>query len=387
MKVLNVVPYWGLNYGGPMTCVGDLSVSLKAMGHDVMILTTSNAAGAEDTSYAGRSGTDRIAVPVHVARVGEGLYRCSLEFMRKFDALLKGVDIVCTHGLWQYPISYAAYACRKNDIPYIMFTHNMLTPWSLGSKPLRKWLYLKLIEQRNMRGAKCIFGMRQDELQSANSMGINGPLKMVYRSLVHQEEFIRCKNERDAAKRDRSSESLSNLLFLSRIHPKKGLVHLVLAMPMLIKRYPQLKLVIAGPIEDEGYFKQIQSAIRTHGLEDHVSYIGAVAGKDKTEAFSSADIFILPSYDDMPLVIPEAMGYGLPIIATPGCGWPNIDGEMGLVTDPDAGAIARAVTRLLEDPCSAIRMGENAHQYVMSHYAWSAGHHAMVSAIEKMAAR
>ncbi len=385
LNVLQVVSYWGPQVGGPVELIGELSAALRTRGHAVTIL----AIGAP-----GLGGTERVCIrpaggrtvdiPVRLAGASGLPLAYSPDFVSRFRVLAERSQMVCIHGLWRFPCTFAAAECARRGIPYVVFTHNMLTPWSLAQKPLRKKIYWNLFEKNNLDRARAVFVMREDEFGIMDRSGIRHPDRSVYLPRTHRAAVKAAREKREAARHSRQAGE-SVILYLGRIHPKKGLVHLIGAMPGILAKNPDARLIAAGPVEDKDYMRQIRNEVARLGLDRSVTFAGAVAGKAKEEMFCSADLFVLPSADDKPLTIPEALSYGIPVVASPGCGWPQLDGAMGLIASPDPEALVEAVNRLLADPLRAEAMGRTGHDYVLEHLSWDERSNPAAEALERLA--
>jgi glycosyltransferase involved in cell wall biosynthesis len=301
-------------------------------------------------------------VPIYYSQpTEERLFRFSLSFMRTFRALVREDDVVIIHGLWQFPCLFAAYECRKQKIPYLIFTHAMLSRYSFGKKNLRKTAYFNLFERANLNAAQAVAYMDEEEKNFAYSLGVRSNPFYFYSGL----------NAEDIVTSDPDYGS-SKILFLSRIHPKKNLDKVAEAFLKIAPRYPYTELLIAGPIEDKKHFITIQEMISRSAVASRVKWVGPLEGNDKRAFLSSGSIFVHPSKDDSrPLAILEAMAAGLPIITTPGCKMPQIQNEMGYVVAESANLLAGAMEKLLQDPSLRQKMGRSSRRYVLENCMWS----------------
>jgi glycosyltransferase involved in cell wall biosynthesis len=173
-------------------------------------------------------------------------------------------------------------------------------------------------------------------------------------------------------------------LFLSRIHPVKGLLHLVQAWASV--RPQGWKVVLAGADAD-GYRAELQAAIHNHHLNADFQSIGQVDGEKKWELYRSADLFVLPSHtENFGLAVAEALACGVPVIttrATPwkelpvhGCGW-----WVDVGAHPLAEAL-REATAMTDEKRRA--MGERGRQLIEQKYTWSAAAQKMMAVYEWM---
>ena len=165
----------------------------------------------------------------------------------------------------------------------------------------------------------------------------------------------------------RANEKLI-VLFLGAIGKRKGIYDLLEALFKYKELFGNnIQLIIGG----NGEAEKVISYIRDKHLEDIVEYRGWVSGDDKVRLLNSADIFILPSYNEgLPISILEAMGYGIPVITTPVGGIPEVitDGENGLMVSPgDVDGLFNAVSKFAMDMSLRKKMGENSRMVILPH--------------------
>lgn len=166
----------------------------------------------------------------------------------------------------------------------------------------------------------------------------------------------------------RHEQGKPKVLFLGALGKRKGVYDLLDALDKYKKQYGNGILLNIG---GNGEVEKIKTIIRDKHLEDVVEFKGWVSGDDKIRLLNSADIFILPSYNEgLPISVLEAMGYGIPVIATPVGGIPEVitDGENGFLVSPgDVDGIVNALSSLVKDPSLRKVMGENARRAVLVH--------------------
>lgn len=370
MKFLNVIPYWGVEYGGPFVNVSNICVNLILKGHESSIITTSKAPGQYTSTFPWKIASQNVNLPFYVCKRLEDSFCFSGEFKRKFIEVAQKIDCVFIHGLWRFPTTFAAFFCRENNIPYCVFTHAMLTPWSLSQRKFLKEIYFKLIEKNNLNKANLIFTYSKEEFLFLKENKIKAEV-FHFASALNREE-IKASYKLKQEKNDLYLSESKTILYLSRIHPKKGLLLLVEAMKELVKMKINIRLLIAGPIEDLHYFKKVKNIIKKSELENNIIFKGLVEGDEKTRIFLESDIFVLPSEDEAssPLVVLEAMSFGLPIVVTIGCKMPEIDNKMGYVVENEPSRIAEAVLKLVNNKELAKTMGFKGHEYVLDNFSW-----------------
>jgi len=153
------------------------------------------------------------------------------------------------------------------------------------------------------------------------------------------------------------------ILFMGRLSTPKGIWDLLDAIPGVLARHGEARFVLAGVAEDEAQERALRGAVERRGLASHLTFLGSVEGHSRLLAYSSASIFVLPSWTEaFPLVIPEAMAAGLPVVVTSVGAIRDfvVDGEDGFVVPPrDPAALTAAVNRLLDDPALCQRISEH----------------------------
>lgn len=369
MRFLNVIPYWGIEYGGPFVNVLNISANLILKGHESTILTTSRNSERYCQDYPWRIGKQNISLPIYICKRFEDSFCFSSEFLKKLSELARKSDWVLIHGFWRFPTTFTAFFCRKHKIPYCIFTHAMMTPWSLSQRKLMKEIYFRLFEKDNLNKANYIFVYRDDEHDVLKRKNIKAKV-FYFTSALNREEVVTLYKKRQEIK-NLSLSNFTTILYLSRIHPKKGLLVLIEAINELIKIRTDIRLIVAGPVEDTRYFKKINNFIKKSKLEDYVFFKGIAGGEEKIKLFLESDIFVLPSIDEgSPLVLLEAMGFGLPVVATVGSKMAEIDNKMGYIVEQSSNDIAKSILKLIENKEVAKAMGAEGHSFVLNKFTW-----------------
>lgn len=370
MRFLNVIPYWGVEYGGPFVNISNISVNLVLNGHESTIITTSKTPEQFGSTYPLRIGNQEIKLPIYVCKSFENTFCFSSEFVKKLSELARKNDCIFIHGFWRFPTTFASSFCRNHRIPYCIFTHAMFTPWSLSQNKLMKRIYLRLFEKENLNNANYIFAYNDNELIELQRRKIDTKV-CHFTNALNKDEILESYKIRQESKKSALS-NVFNILYLSRIHPKKGLLLLIDAIRELIQTRTDIRLVVAGPSENIHYLKKIKDFIKKNRLGDYIFFKGIVTGEDKRRTFSEADIFVLPSLDEasFPLAVLEAMSFGLPVVVTAGCKMPGIDNKMGYVKEYNPSAIASAILKLIENRELAEAMGTTGFEYVLNNFTW-----------------
>ena len=233
--------------------------------------------------------------------------------------------ILHTHNLWNY-IPYISFMlAKKYNIPYILSIRGALYPWSLTQNSLQKKIAWKLFQKKILNQSSCIHVTNISELNAVRRLGISSPIALVPNG-VNLDEF-KMINNKDISKANLGLKKNKNyILFLSRIHPKKGLEYLVHSWIKIAKKYYNWNLLIVGPVSDSKYFNDLQNELKKYKLNDRVHFTGMLRGKKRIDSFSASSLFVLPSHtENFGIAIAEAFAAKLPVITTKETPWKEIE--------------------------------------------------------------
>ncbi len=226
------------------------------------------------------------------------------------------VDLVHINALWSISIHQMCLWSRKNNLPYIISIHGMLEPWSLKQSSIKKKLAMLLYQHKDLLSAKCLHATALSEANVLRNLGYKNPIAIIPNGVDLLEYPL---------KNYDSSSSKRKILFLSRIHPKKGIEILIEAWEKLeLKIKSDWIIEIAGNGEPE-YISEIQKLIHKKGLNDVIEISGSKFGESKLQAYHGAELFVLPSYsENFGIVIAEALACGVPVITTKATPWSEL---------------------------------------------------------------
>ncbi|WP_206951350.1 glycosyltransferase [Trinickia acidisoli] len=354
MKLLNVLPTLDPAAGGPVEGVSQCALALAKLGH-VVEAATLDAPGTAFLADA--------PMPVAALGPGHGKYgrapRAPLwlrEHAPRFDAVI-------VHGLWQYHGFATRQALRGLHVPYYVFPHGMLDPWFKSAYPLKhvkKWLYWPWGEYRVLRDARAVlFTTEEERLLARQSFWL-------YRTRERVVSFGAAAPPGDAARlRDcffAAYPTLAGrrlLLFLGRLHPKKGCDLLLRAFARVATTEPLLHLVFAGT-GDGDTVAQLHTLARELGIAERVTWTGLLQGDCKWGAFGASDAFVLPSHqENFGVAVVEALASGTPVLISDKINiWREVDADrVGFVaSDTVEGTLINLRHWLSLDPSSAARM-------------------------------
>jgi len=156
------------------------------------------------------------------------------------------------------------------------------------------------------------------------------------------------------------------VLYIGRLSEPKGLYDLYDAIPRVAARHPEARFVLVGVAENQDREPIVRAEAEKRGIMSRVTFLGSLEGRDKAAAFVTSQMIVVPSWTEaFPLVIPEGMAAGLPVIATAVGAIPDFvrDGEDGFLVPPrDPAALADRIHQLLDDEALRRRMSERVRE-------------------------
>jgi len=371
MHFVIVTPYFApaFVYGGPVRSSLGLAKGLREVGHSVLVVTT-NANGSVNFSefrpdqYETYDGIQVL----YLQRAGPRSYFWAPQLSRCLNQVLDRTDVAILRGTWTYFNWRAASLLWERRIPYLQYILGTFDPWALNYHRLRKWLYWLFIERRNYTKASGIIALSESEAAQARRLGLTCPISVIPNGVDFAEL------DYDIPPIEVLYPTLAGrqyILYMGRIHPKKGIERLISAFAALLKRYQDIVLVIAGA-GDLRYETALREYIDKCSVGDRVLMAGLVLGAERVALLKSAYMFVLPSFSEgLPMSALEAMACGIPVIVTPQCYLPEVQAEgAGLVVENDPVTLAQAMIQLLDAPDLRSHMAERAYRLARQHYSW-----------------
>jgi len=291
------------------------------------------------------------------------------------DATLDSVnpDLLHLHVLWRYT-SYASLRWhQRTGRPHLVTINGMLDPWAVQNARWKKRIAGWLYEHANLREAACLQVNTEKEYQAVREYGLDTPACIIPNGVsLPPEEAPPSPPWEEAIASDQNV-----LLFLGRIHPKKGVFELVEAWEQLSEAAPAVadtwSVAVVG-WDDGGHVDRLRGAIEEAGLTENVLFLGPMFGEAKHAAFSHADAFVLPSYSEgLPMAVLEAWSYRLPVLLTPGCNLDvGIDWNAAVETRAAPDRLRADLTSFLDQSAEHRReMGERGRQLVEDRFTWT----------------
>lgn len=371
VDVTHVIPTMNLATGGPPVVVQRICEHLPALGWTCRVVTT-GAASDHETDFDGSADGDYETLVFSSRRGGNFAYSKSLS--KSIDRIVASSRLVHIHTAWSYPGLAAMRACRRQRVPYVFMPHGMFDPNSLDRKRLKKQLYGQFVEWPAVRSAAAMIYTHEEERRLAESAVRGLPAGFVVplgadeppqksRETLACEFFCRFPQLRGT----------KLVLFLSRLHPKKGLDLLIPAFRSVAAGNREAHLLIVGGGQDK-YVSSLRRMIDDVGIADRATLAGPLHGEVKWEAIAAATMLVLPSYqENFALVVAEAMRLGLPIVLSRRVNiWTDVvESAAGLACDLDAVSIAAAIDRFLSDRSLAESAGCRGQRLVAEKFNWA----------------
>ena len=227
--------------------------------------------------------------------------------------------MVVVHGLWQYHGFATWRALAGSATPYVVFPHGMLDPWFKRAHPLKhvkKWLYWNWVERQLLRDAAAVlFTTEEERLLARTTFWRYQVNERVVGAGIATPPADEDGRQRAAfLARFPALAATRNLLFLGRVHPKKGCDLLLQAFTTVAGSDPTLRLVMAGPDQD-GWCDELRILAGRLGIADRITWAGMLVGDLKWGALRSADAFVLPSHqENFGIAVAEALACGVPAL-------------------------------------------------------------------------
>lgn len=365
-RILHVIANINRRVGGPSQSVSRLSVETAAHGHSVGLASIDAPELGPMPATPGVLRQDfqpeRWTRPLgsRHARLREWLLREGGQF-----------SLIHNHGLWLFPNHYAARAAGRHHIPLVVSPRGMLGPWALEQKKLLKRGLWLLREGRDMRAAAGFHATSEEEALHIRRQGLRQPIAVIPNGVDIPETLSA--SSLQAGLPFPLPDGKRMALFLSRIHPKKGLENLIEAWTMLPPGLAaSWHLAIVGP-DTLGYGARIQELIAHQKLSPRISLHAEAAGGAKHALLQSAELLILPTHEEnFGIVVAEALAHGTPVITTRAAPWASLEHhKCGWWIPVGAPPLAECLSRALSLPSGELReMGERGRRHAQEHFSW-----------------
>lgn len=340
--------------GGPSYSVPRLCRALAETGCEPSLLTIG------DPMRLGMLGAEAFAPlcktpPFSTLRLSPALSRA----LRKRGP---SVDVIHNHGLWLMPNVAAGHAARTARKPLIVSPRGMLAPEALEYSKLRKRAFWTVLQGPAFAKAAAWHATSEEEAGHIRAFGIRAPIAVIPNGI---DIPAKTAAHADAAQRRK-------LLFLSRIHPKKGLRRLFEAWAIIAPERRDWDLLVVGP-DEGGHRSELKRYLDVRDIP-RVQFLGPLYGADKEDLIASADLFVLPTLsENFGIAVAEALAAGVPAIVTKGAPWQILESERsGWWIEHGVEALTAALREATGLPASERRaMGARARASMSAQLSWT----------------
>ena len=372
MKTFHIIGGISRDSGGPSRSVQGLVAGLNAAGVETWLMTLNHG----DEPWV------------------DGVTR--FENGGDFEEVVQRVkpDIVHLHGIWSLALHRCAVVCRRLGVKYVIAPRGMLEPWSLQQKWLKKKIARWLYQDRDLKCAAALHATAESEAEQFRKLGFKNSIIVSPNGVNVPKNFSRVERVEHVEKK--------RVLFVSRMHPKKGVMELVEAWGKVVSRgvdewrswNVELVYTVSGELEKE-YEAKVRARVNELGLEGQFIFTGALNDDEKWKAYARADLFVLPTYsENFGIVVAEALWSGVPVITTKGTPWKELeDRGCGEWVDlPEEGSnpsdwptLVSSLARMMSMSDDERReMGERGRRLVEEKYTWDAVVKSMVKGYEEV---
>jgi glycosyltransferase involved in cell wall biosynthesis len=288
------------------------------------------------------------------------------ELFRSIPPDINKFDIIHQHGIWK-PISlYTKRIRRKTKIKGVIQPHGYLEPFRLNISKYKKRIVFNLFEKSNLNDANAIVACAYDEAYKLKKLFPKKDIAVVPNGISL--DFFNAKNNKPIVKEKK------RMLFLSQIIPIKGLERLLRVINDIgVKEFIDWDFLIAG-YEDKDHKSFLKKLTKELNLLDLVSFVGPKLGDEKVSIFDSADLFILPTFNEnYGIVVAEALSRGVPVLTTKGTPWEELNtNNCGFWVDNNEEGLKKGLLQVLEMSDGELKgMGERGRTLVEEKYLWN----------------
>lgn len=356
-KVANIISRFNAESGGPPRTVSQMAAA--GTGHwQADLFTTDYRESSGDTLLVSEFPGHATVMPSMSRTLFGGLSMMS----RIREQLLQGItpDVVHIHGVWSPYLAAFALTAARNGIPFIITPHGMLEPWSLRVRATRKWIAMMVYQRKMLARASAIHATSEMEADNLRRLKFgNAPVFVVPNTVAEPPPPESKDTLLPGEKRI--------LLFLSRVHEKKGLDILLQAWNEI--RPLQWRLLIVGS-GDPNYVGRLKSYCSSNNVPD-VEFVPHVDGEVRETIFRRASAFVLPTYsENFGNAIAEALIRGLPVITTTGTPWSGvIERKCGWYIEPTVGELKRVIAEVTSTTENTLaQMGARGREYATKNF-------------------
>ena len=368
MRILRLIPYFDDGFGGPVNHAKMLTEELERAGHETVIFTSNLADKSGDVSPSLANGFDVRAFPVSWS-VGDYFYTPGMKAALKAEEF----DVIHAHCYRNYQADLAAWISRRAGKPLVFTAHGTLPKLPILKDRLLKGFYDAFARSKVLKSSSKVVALSLREMNQYRQMDV--PHEKIVRIDHGVDSNLFRPMKAGVTAHGLGSGSDPTILYVGRIHRRKGLEYLVRAFREVLEEFPESKLVICGP--DYGYKERLLRFIDATSTTDSVVFTGSLAHRDMPAMYNASNVVVLPSQlETFGHVLAEAASCGKPVVATK-WGWAAEFFESGkdaLLVERygDVPSLANALLTLVRDPGLNNRLGRAAREKVLRRLSWEA---------------
>lgn len=366
MKIAQIVPSLNQDTGGPAYTVTRLSDELQGLGNEVRVFALDYPSlGPQIRPLSAQMRLWPINPITHKLR------GFSPGFFKLLKRELEHSELIHNHGLWMGPGYFARRVANHFQIPLVVSPRGMLEPWARGFSRSKKYFAGLLFENRNLRSARAFHATSESEYQQLRSLGYHQPVALIPNGVDLPDPDQWDSTLIESLLPELKGKQL--ILFLSRIHPKKGLDMLLESFAQIQHEFPDWHVLVAGS-DILGLRERYQSQARRLGIADRVTFHNHLNSEQKFSAFRKAQFLVLPTRsENFGVVVAEALGFERPVITTTETPWHALEqNKCGWVVTPDVDSLTGGLRQAMSlDEADRRQMGRAGRKWIERDFNWA----------------
>lgn len=373
MKILHVIPSVSELRGGPSRAVLDMVKALRAAKIDAVIATT-NDNGPQLLDVPLGHCINYQDVPVYFfSRFSPRVHSVS-EFAFSGPLTkwawhhLADYDLVHIHAAFSYASTATMSLARLQHVPYVVTLHGLLCGWSMRQSRRKKQFYLSIAERSNLNHARALHFTSTYEQQESASLQLKAPAMMIPFGLEVPPLIPNARSRLHQWLEIPPDEPV--ILFMSRLHPVKGLDYLIPALGQVANQ--RFHFIIAGSGSPE-YEAEIQQLLSKAQLQARTHCVGFVQGEPKDLLLQGADLLVQTSkLESFGIAVLEALASGTPVLVTPAVAIASLvkQQQLGYVAELDITSIANTLAYFLDHSMKSNTTAKHVREFVENGYTW-----------------
>jgi len=286
--------------------------------------------------------------------------------------LRNDVDVLHLQALWTHNSVIVNQWSKRWRRPYLITPNGMLDQWAVRNSQWKKRIALAIYERKCLQGAACIQVNSRNEYNSVREFGLTNPICIIPNGI----DLPRQREELPLPWTDQIAPGRKVLLYLGRLHPKKGLVPLLKAWAQASSQRTGCSpwtLAIAG-WDQGGHEDELKTLATTLQLNSSVAFLGPRFGLDKLGCYQNCQAFVLPSFSEgLPMAVLEAWSHAKPVLMTPACNLPEgFTHNAALKIEPTVESLADGLGKLCAmSDLDRSAMGSSGFSLAKDRFSWS----------------